>query len=111
MLTLLAQRLDGGTTVSGTMAVAHLAGIKIFSTGGIGGVHRGAETSEQTGWDSSHSKSTYTALNRLRYLVGSNLLGRYARRSCMCRLEINVSRKRTRAASFALADFGLLSCT
>lgn len=39
------QRLDGGTTVSGTMAVAHLAGIKIFSTGGIGGVHRGAETS------------------------------------------------------------------
>ncbi|KAJ8296863.1 Pseudouridine-metabolizing bifunctional protein C1861.05 [Rhodotorula toruloides] len=39
------KRLDGGTTVSGTMAVAHLAGIKIFSTGGIGGVHRGAETS------------------------------------------------------------------
>ncbi|GAA5840467.1 hypothetical protein JCM5353_001121 [Sporobolomyces roseus] len=37
--------LDGGTTVSGTMAVAHLAGIKVFSTGGIGGVHRGAETS------------------------------------------------------------------
>ncbi|GAA5980604.1 hypothetical protein JCM10908_001705 [Rhodotorula pacifica] len=39
------KRLDGGTTVSGTMAIAHLAGIKIFSTGGIGGVHRGAETS------------------------------------------------------------------
>ncbi|GAA6063003.1 hypothetical protein JCM10212_002644 [Sporobolomyces blumeae] len=39
------KRLDGGTTVSGTMAVAHLAGIKVFSTGGIGGVHRGAETS------------------------------------------------------------------
>ncbi|GAA6032839.1 hypothetical protein JCM8097_000822 [Rhodosporidiobolus ruineniae] len=37
--------MDGGTTVSGTMAVAHLAGIKVFSTGGIGGVHRGAETS------------------------------------------------------------------
>ncbi|BGP36707.1 hypothetical protein JCM10450v2_000598 [Rhodotorula kratochvilovae] len=37
--------VNGGTTVSGTMAVAHLAGIKIFSTGGIGGVHRGAETS------------------------------------------------------------------
>ena len=36
--------------MSGTMAVAHLAGIKIFSTGGIGGVHRGAETSEWTGW-------------------------------------------------------------
>lgn len=42
----LVKGLDGGTTVSGTMAVAHLAGIKVFSTGGIGGVHRGAETSE-----------------------------------------------------------------
>lgn len=35
----------GGTTVSGTMALAHLAGIRVFATGGIGGVHRGAETS------------------------------------------------------------------
>ncbi|BGP55101.1 hypothetical protein JCM8202_004317 [Rhodotorula sphaerocarpa] len=43
--TALVKKLDGGTTVSGTMAVAHLAGIKVFSTGGIGGVHRGAETS------------------------------------------------------------------
>jgi len=34
----------GGTTVSGTMALAHRAGIKIFATGGIGGVHRGAES-------------------------------------------------------------------
>lgn len=34
----------GGTTVSGTMAIAHRAGIKIFATGGIGGVHRGAES-------------------------------------------------------------------
>ncbi|GAA5995003.1 pseudouridine-5'-phosphate glycosidase family protein [Rhodotorula paludigena] len=41
----LVKGVHGGTTVSGTMAVAHLAGIKIFSTGGIGGVHRGAETS------------------------------------------------------------------
>ncbi|GAA5914789.1 hypothetical protein JCM8208_005703 [Rhodotorula glutinis] len=41
----LVKRVNGGTTVSGTMAVAHLAGIKVFSTGGIGGVHRGAETS------------------------------------------------------------------
>ncbi|GAA5949680.1 hypothetical protein JCM3765_002752 [Sporobolomyces pararoseus] len=41
----LVKKVDGGTTVSATMAVAHLAGIKIFSTGGIGGVHRGAETS------------------------------------------------------------------
>jgi len=33
--------LDGATTVAGTMIVAHEAGIPIFSTGGIGGVHRG----------------------------------------------------------------------
>lgn len=32
---------DGATTVAGTMIVAHWAGIKIFGTGGIGGVHRG----------------------------------------------------------------------
>ncbi|WFD43973.1 hypothetical protein MPSI1_002638 [Malassezia psittaci] len=35
----------GGTTVSGTMALAHLAGIDVFATGGIGGVHRNAESS------------------------------------------------------------------
>ena len=34
----------GGTTVSGTMALAQRAGIRIFATGGIGGVHRGAES-------------------------------------------------------------------
>ena len=32
---------DGATTVAGTMIVAHMAGIKVFATGGIGGVHRG----------------------------------------------------------------------
>lgn len=40
----IANRLDGATTVAGTMIVAHLAGIRFFATGGIGGVHRGAET-------------------------------------------------------------------
>jgi pseudouridine-5'-phosphate glycosidase len=35
----------GATTVAATMIVAHLAGIGVFATGGIGGVHRGAETS------------------------------------------------------------------
>lgn len=34
------QKLSGGTTVAGTMVAAELAGIKVFSTGGIGGVHR-----------------------------------------------------------------------
>ena len=35
---------DGATTVTTTMMIAHMAGIQIFATGGIGGVHRGAET-------------------------------------------------------------------
>lgn len=35
------RREDGATTVAGTMLIAHLAGIRIFATGGIGGVHRG----------------------------------------------------------------------
>ena len=35
----------GVSTVSATVAIAHLAGIRTFATGGIGGVHRGAETS------------------------------------------------------------------
>lgn len=34
---------DGATTVATTMIIAHMAGIRIFATGGIGGVHRGAE--------------------------------------------------------------------
>ena len=38
----LAQHASGGTTVAGTMAAAHLAGIRVFATGGIGGVHREA---------------------------------------------------------------------
>lgn len=36
-----ARREDGATTVAGTMIVAHMAGIELFATGGIGGVHRG----------------------------------------------------------------------
>ena len=40
---LIARKADGATTVATTMIIAHLAGIKIFATGGIGGVHRGAE--------------------------------------------------------------------
>ncbi|KAJ3125774.1 hypothetical protein HK098_008234 [Nowakowskiella sp. JEL0407] len=36
---------NGATTVSATMLIAHLCGIKVFVTGGIGGVHRGAENS------------------------------------------------------------------
>lgn len=41
---ILAKGLDGATTVASTMIIAQMAGIKVFATGGIGGVHRGAET-------------------------------------------------------------------
>ena len=41
---LCARGRDGATTVTTTMIIAHMAGIKVFATGGIGGVHRGAET-------------------------------------------------------------------
>lgn len=39
----MANNLDGGTTISGTMILSHKAGIKIFATGGLGGVHRNGE--------------------------------------------------------------------
>ena len=41
---LIARGDDGATTVTTTMIIAAMAGIKVFATGGIGGVHRGAET-------------------------------------------------------------------
>ena len=41
---LVARGEDGATTVTTTMMIAHMAGISIFATGGIGGAHRGAET-------------------------------------------------------------------
>ncbi|MBQ9398687.1 MAG: pseudouridine-5'-phosphate glycosidase [Bacteroidales bacterium] len=41
---LVARGTDGACTVATTMIIAHLAGIRVFATGGIGGVHRGAET-------------------------------------------------------------------
>ena len=40
---LVAEGRDGATTVTTTMIIAHMAGISVFATGGIGGVHRGAE--------------------------------------------------------------------
>ena len=41
---LVARGADGACTVTTTMMIAHMAGIRVFATGGIGGVHRGAET-------------------------------------------------------------------
>jgi len=46
----IAQGASAGTTVSGTLAIAERAGIRVFATGGIGGVHRGAADS----FDISH---------------------------------------------------------
>ncbi|KAF7310868.1 Indigoidine synthase A-like protein [Mycena chlorophos] len=41
----LALKVDGGTTIAATLIFAALAGIKVFATGGLGGVHRGGENS------------------------------------------------------------------
>jgi pseudouridylate synthase len=49
-------RLTGATTVAGTMMAAHMAGIRVFVTGGIGGVHRGAEST----WDVSADLPEFT---------------------------------------------------
>ncbi|KAK3776734.1 hypothetical protein RRG08_047649 [Elysia crispata] len=45
LASVISQGGSGGTTVSATMIAAHMVGIPIFATGGIGGVHRGAESS------------------------------------------------------------------
>ncbi|MFX0548235.1 pseudouridine-5'-phosphate glycosidase [Hathewaya histolytica] len=42
---IIANKLDGATTVASTMIISELAGIDVFATGGIGGVHRGAQES------------------------------------------------------------------
>jgi len=54
----LANRMDGATTVAGTMIIAKIAGIKVFVTGGIGGVHRGAGESFDISADLEELKMT-----------------------------------------------------
>ncbi|KAA6413166.1 MAG: Pseudouridine-5 -phosphate glycosidase [Lasallia pustulata] len=44
-LAITGRKMNGGTTVAGTMMLAKLAGIKVFATGGLGGVHRNGESS------------------------------------------------------------------
>ena len=53
-----ARGADGATTVTTTMMIAHMAGIQVFATGGIGGVHRGAETTMDisAGADAGHGR-------------------------------------------------------
>ncbi len=55
---LVAAGRDGATTVTTTMMIAHMAGIDIFATGGIGGVHRGAETTMDISADLEELGST-----------------------------------------------------
>ncbi len=58
----LAEKKHGATTVAGTMIAADLSGIKIFVTGGVGGVHRGAEKSFDVSADLEELKKTSVAV-------------------------------------------------
>lgn len=57
-----AQGLHGATTVASTMRLAEAAGIKVFVTGGLGGVHRGAETSMDVSADLTELGTTDVAV-------------------------------------------------
>lgn len=59
---IVAKKLDGATTVASTMILAQMAGIKIFATGGIGGVHRGAETTMDVSADLEELAQTDVAV-------------------------------------------------
>ncbi|MBT8273746.1 MAG: pseudouridine-5'-phosphate glycosidase, partial [Bacteroidia bacterium] len=59
---LLAQKMDGATTVASTMIAANLAGIRVFATGGIGGVHRGASESFDISADLQELANTNVAV-------------------------------------------------
>lgn len=58
----IAQRLDGGTTIAGTMIMAHHAGIKVFGTGGLGGVHREGHISMDVSADLTELSRTPVAV-------------------------------------------------
>src|SRR6187549_804737 len=57
--------MHGGTTIAGTMVLARLAGIRVFGTGGLGGVHRG-------GQDTMDISADLTELGRTRVAVVSS---------------------------------------
>ena len=59
---IVAEGLDGATTVAATMFIASLAGVKIFATGGIGGVHRGAEITMDISADLDELQTTDVAV-------------------------------------------------
>lgn len=57
-----AMKKDGATTVASTMIIAEMSGIKVFATGGIGGVHRGAETTMDISADLEELAQTNVAV-------------------------------------------------
>ncbi|GAV22901.1 pseudouridine-5'-phosphate glycosidase [Carboxydothermus pertinax] len=57
-----AKGLDGATTVASTMIIAEMSGIKVFATGGIGGVHRGGEQSFDISADLQELSKTNVAV-------------------------------------------------
>jgi pseudouridine-5'-phosphate glycosidase len=59
---LMVRGATAGTTVAATMYLAHLAGIRVFATGGIGGVHRGAEHTFDVSADLTELGSTPVAV-------------------------------------------------
>ncbi|KAI1846810.1 hypothetical protein JX266_007031 [Neoarthrinium moseri] len=59
------RKINGGTTIAGTMVLARLAGIRVFGTGGLGGVHRG-------GQDTLDISADLTELGRTRVAVVSS---------------------------------------
>lgn len=59
---IVSEKLDGATTVASTMIIAEMAGIRIFATGGIGGVHRGAETTMDISADLEELAGTEVAV-------------------------------------------------
>lgn len=59
---IISQKLLGATTVAATMRIADWAGIKIFVTGGTGGVHRGAESSMDISADLTEMENTSVAV-------------------------------------------------
>lgn len=59
---LVSRNEDGATTVAATMIIASMAGVKIFATGGIGGVHRGAEVTMDISADLEELSNTNVAV-------------------------------------------------
>lgn len=59
---LVSRKEDGATTVAATMIIASLAGIKVFATGGIGGVHRGAKITMDISADLEELSNTEVAV-------------------------------------------------